>query len=248
MNQMSCRVACANVMSEPNHYSELQTQLLYNDVVDCLSESAIWAHVQHRWEGHTGYVLRSQIAPENIGVNNAFIVENIKTYLSQKFISIQIPMGAFITNPSKIEGELCNLATTIFDEPTIRKIVYSYLHTPYMWGGMTHQGIDCSGFSQILYRFFNIPLSHIASDQILAGTVLDFLANANIGDLAFFENEQKEINHVGILLSPTEIIHASETNGKVAIDSIDMHGIINRTSGKRTHTLRLIKRLITITK
>jgi cell wall-associated NlpC family hydrolase len=157
-------------------------------------------------------------------------------------------MGSFITNASEVEGELGNLATTIFDEPTIRKIVYSYLHAPYMWGGMTHLGIDCSGFSQILYRFFNIPLSHIASDQMLAGTVLDFLANANIGDLAFFENEEKEINHVGILLSPTEIIHASETNGKVAIDSIDMHGIINRMSGKRTHTLRLIKRLITITK
>jgi len=84
----------------------------------------------------------------------------------------------------------------------------------------------------------------LASAQILQGEVLDFLENANCGDLAFFENDASEINHVGILLNANEIIHASETNGKVAIDSMDNHGIVNKKTGKRTHSLRIIKRLL----
>ena len=112
-----------------------------------------------------------------------------------------------------------------------------------MWGGTSIYGIDCSGLSKIFYKFFGLHLPHLASAQMELGTVLDFLPNAVCGDLAFFENEENEINHVGVLLNDHEIIHASETNGRAMIDNIDHQGIINRVSGKRTHQLRLIKRL-----
>ena len=60
------------------------------------------------------------------------------------------------------------------------------------------------------------------------------------GDLAFFDNEQGKITHVGILLSPHQIIHASAV---VRIDPIDQAGIVSSTTGLRTHQLRTIRRL-----
>jgi cell wall-associated NlpC family hydrolase len=76
------------------------------------------------------------------------------------------------------------------------------------------------------------------------GEILDFIQMAECGDLAFFENSEGEIKHVGVMLNSHEIIHASESNGRVMIDSIDQEGIINKITSKRTHHLRVIKRLL----
>ena len=116
-----------------------------------------------------------------------------------------------------------------------------YLNSPYLWGGRTPFGIDCSGLSQMVYRLNGIDLPRDADDQAEVGTTLSFVEESEPGDLAFFDNEEGKIVHVGIMLENNHIIHAS---GKVRIDRIDQQGIFNTDTGSHTHKLRLIKSII----
>jgi cell wall-associated NlpC family hydrolase len=90
-----------------------------------------------------------------------------------------------------------------------------------------------------VYRYFGKRLPRDASQQALEGEMVGFLEEVRCGDLAFFDNAEGKITHVGLLLNNKEIIHAS---GKVRVDDIDQWGISNRDTGQRTHTLRLIRR------
>ena len=113
-----------------------------------------------------------------------------------------------------------------------------YLNAPYLWGGRSPLGIDCSGFTQMVYRLQGINLPRDAYQQAHIGTTLSFVDESEPGDLAFFDNKDGEIVHVGIILEENHIIHAS---GKVRIDRIDQQGIFNSEIGSHTHKLRLIK-------
>ena len=128
---------------------------------------------------------------------------------------------------------------TVFDGDNINHISRQYLDVPYLWGGKSRCGIDCSGFSQQVYKRFGIVLPRDAYQQAELGEVVGFLLEVQTGDLAFFDNEEGRITHVGIMLTHDQIIHAS---GKVRIDKIDNQGIINSETGLRTHKLRIIKR------
>jgi len=116
-----------------------------------------------------------------------------------------------------------------------------YLNAPYLWGGRSPLGIDCSGFSQMVYRLQGINLPRDAYQQAEIGTTLSFVEESEPGDLAFFDNNEGEITHVGIILEDNHIIHAS---GKVRIDRIDQQGIFNTEKGAHTHKLRLIKSIV----
>ena len=113
------------------------------------------------------------------------------------------------------------------------------LHTAYVWGGRSAFGIDCSGFTQLVFKSFGIVLFRDAYQQATQGEVVGFLQEAKTGDLAFFDNAEGRITHVGMLINEHEIIHAS---GKVRIDRIDSQGIVNVDTNERTHQLRIIKR------
>ena len=113
-----------------------------------------------------------------------------------------------------------------------------YLNAPYLWGGRSPLGIDCSGFSQMVYRLQGISLPRDAYQQAEVGTTLSFVEESEPGDLAFFDNKEGKITHVGIILADNHIIHAS---GKVRIDRIDQQGIFNTEIGSHTHKLRMIK-------
>jgi len=132
-----------------------------------------------------------------------------------------------------------------FTAANLKAVANKYLHTAYLWGGRSIYGLDCSGFAQQVYKMFDIRLlrdAHLQADQ---GISVDKLADARVGDAAFFHNDAGRIIHVGILLSTTEIIHAS---GKVRIDTIDEEGIINLETGKRTHHLTCIRRMKELSK
>ena len=113
-----------------------------------------------------------------------------------------------------------------------------YLNAPYLWGGRSPLGIDCSGFTQMVYRLQGVDLPRDAYQQAEVGTTLSFVEKSEAGDLAFFDNNEERITHVGIILENNHIIHAS---GKVRIDRIDQQGIFNKELGTHTHKLRLIK-------
>ena len=116
-----------------------------------------------------------------------------------------------------------------------------YLHAPYLWGGRSPFGIDCSGFVQMLYKLEDVKLLRDARQQATQGEVISLLAEADAGDLLFFDDEEDNINHVGILCGRNHIIHCS---GKVRIDALDHQGIYNEELRRYTHKLRLIRRVI----
>ena len=116
-----------------------------------------------------------------------------------------------------------------------------FLNAPYLWGGRSPFGIDCSGFTQIIYKSIGFKLPRDAYQQATIGQTLSFIEESESGDLAFFDNEEGKIIHVGIMLSDNKIIHAS---GKVRIDSIDHQGIFNAETNRYSHKLRIIKRII----
>ncbi|MFL5753049.1 MAG: C40 family peptidase, partial [Bacteroidia bacterium] len=114
-----------------------------------------------------------------------------------------------------------------------------FLNAPYLWGGRSIMGIDCSGFTQLVYKLNGYKLPRDAYQQAELGTPLSFVEEAEAGDLAFFDNEEGRITHVGIVLSDQRIIHAS---GKVRIDKFDHYGIFHSDRRKYSHLLRVIKR------
>ena len=118
---------------------------------------------------------------------------------------------------------------------------YHFRNAPYLWGGKTPFGIDCSGLVQMVYRLYGINLPRDAHQQAEIGASLSFIDESEPGDLAFFDNEQGDIIHVGILLKNHNIIHA---HGTVRVDRIDQTGIFNSYNNMHSHKLRLIKRVV----
>ena len=120
------------------------------------------------------------------------------------------------------------------------EIALSLINTPYLWGGKSPFGIDCSGFSQLVYKMIGINLPRDARDQAKIGSTLSFIDESQAGDLAFFHNKEDKIIHVGIILKDNYIIHAS---GRVRIDRLDQTGIYNNELNTHTHKLRFIKKI-----
>jgi cell wall-associated NlpC family hydrolase len=147
-------------------------------------------------------------------------------------------MGAIAGKQYHFDGYAVNRTLSTPGGKTIQQLTSLWLNVPYLWGGRTVLGVDCSGFVQVIFKMMGIDLLRDAKQQISQGLKIKKLEAAQCGDLAFFQ-KRKKIVHVGILLSSTEIIHAS---GKVRIDKIDKTGIINSDNGKRTHQLKGIRR------
>jgi hypothetical protein len=138
----------------------------------------------------------------------------------------------------KIEGQVHHPNINEF-RSSVADAAMFFMNAPYLWGGRSIFGIDCSGFTQMVFRQFGIRIKRDAWQQAEQGELVGFIQEARVGDLAFFDNEEGRITHVGIMLDNNRIIHAS---GKVRIDAIDPQGIFNKELNKYTHKLRIVKR------
>ena len=134
-----------------------------------------------------------------------------------------------------------NVYSEKLDKYELIQKAYQFLNTPYLWGGKTPFVIDCSGFTQLVYKICGHSLLRDAKDQATQGEVLSFIEESEPGDLAFFDNEEGNIVHVGIIMNDYNIIHA---HGKVRIDTLDHSGIYNVDTKTHTHKLRVIKKII----
>lgn len=247
-----CIVPVSPMRKEGSHRAEMVSQLLFGERVEVLASTKDFLHIRNMYDGYEGWCQSGQLAitNENWESNNALSdewVSVIDCNGAPMHISLGSPLDVFKNDRAVIgklnfacQGNAWNNSDQNLDADGIERIAMQYINTPYLWGGRSVFGIDCSGFVQQVFRFLNIVLPRDAYQQVEKGEVVGFLAEAYKADLAFFDNEEGRIVHVGILLGPDSIIHAA---GKVRVDKIDSLGIVNSDTGERTHKLRVIKRI-----
>ncbi len=242
--------------AEPNHQSEMVTQVLFGEYMMVLKTKDDWSYVQLEQDSYKGWIETIQMNPIS-KIDYELFVASRKTKVADAVISILInnkktllfkgcnlPFytdGAFVIDTMEIpyNGEVIN---GIHNRTAIVNTAFSYLNTPYLWGGKTPLGVDCSGFTQMVFHINGYKIQRDASLQARQGELVAFLTQAKAGDLAFFDNEEENITHVGIVLENAKIIHAAQ--GKVRIDSLDQEGIYNAKIKKYTHHLRMIRSIV----
>ena len=244
----------------PDQRSEMLSQLLFGEIFKITLSIGGWCKIQTETDNYSGWVMSSAI--------QIISEEDYNSYLSSELYILRSLTKAFTGN-SGSEGVFLLPGSSIFGlnkengefslglkrytleniyekeyKNTREAILYTasyFLEAPYLWGGRSLFGIDCSGLTQVSFKINGIKIRRDASQQAEEGSQVHFLNESKPGDLAFFDNEKGLISHVGILLGNDRIIHAS---GKVRIDKIDYQGIVNTESKKYTHKLRLIKAIL----
>lgn len=235
---------------EAFHKSQMVSQLLFGEAVEVLQFLEEWLYVKDIADGYLGWMERKQLVllkaaelEQWLGVKKSAVALPFATLeRTEDQTPLVIPAGADIaeSNLFAIGDHTFSHHLAFPPNRTVAEIALQFLNAPYLWGGKTVFGFDCSGFVQVVFKIAGTALPRDAFQQAELGDVVDFLQEVMPGDLAFFHNAEDRITHVGILLSPTEIIHCS---GSVRIDQIDHQGIFNQTLGKYTHPLRVIKRV-----
>ena len=241
-----CGVPVAHVRLLPDHRSEMKSQLLFGERVAIEAhDKRGWAKIICKADGYEGWCQLAQLQEtdaEQYNMNGIALAAGWVNEIKYNGQAMFVPLGSLIDEKNtalQFTGKQWQPSDAKRDDATIKQIAFQFLNTAYLWGGRSVYGIDCSGFAQAVYKFLNIPLLRDAHLQVTQGEIINFLQEARCGDLAFFDDDNGEIIHVGILLNEREIIHAS---AKVRIDKIDNEGIVNTGTGERTHHLRTIKR------
>ena len=242
-----CNLSIVPVRIVDSDKSEMINQLIYGDIIEILEEKEKWVKIKSVFDDYIGWIDKKQYfkIDDNIIVdlkNPVYSIDLVEFIENNNNELVTIPIGSDISNISlmnhKFDGK------TISGKNNRNSIVNTallFLNSPYLWGGKTPFGIDCSGFTQMVYKINGYKLSRDAKDQANQGETLSFIEESEAGDLAFFNNDEGDIIHVGIILQNNHIIHAS---GKVRIDRIDHSGIYNNDLNKHTHSLRYIKKII----
>ncbi len=243
---------------EPSDTSEMVNQVIFGESYDVLEQRKKWIRIRLHHDRYEGWIDRKQASFMDDAQADALkeapqrIASDLIELVSRKdggsffpiFLGSYIP-GLDAENNFELAGEVFH-----YNGPTLTKMqsrtelietAFSYLHAPYLWGGRTPAGIDCSGFTQMVYRLAGYQIPRDAYQQAELGETLSFIEESEPGDLAFFDNAEGRIIHVGLILQDNYILHAS---GKVRLDRLDQSGIFNAEERQHTHKLRVIKKVI----
>ena len=250
-----CNLNSIPLRIENSDTSEMVSQILFGEHFTVLETKKQWLYVKLAFDGYRGWIDSKQV--EEISKEYFDILQSTTPFFLKELISfiatnnkklIPLSIGATLPNYKDHKFSINQTVFSIDDQIKEYKLnkqgiietAVMYLNAPYLWGGKTPFGIDCSGFTQMVYKMNGYKLFRDASQQAKQGEVLSFIEESEPGDLAFFDNDEGNITHVGIILANNYIIHAS---GKVRLDRLDQSGIYNEEINRHTHKLRMIKRL-----
>lgn len=251
MDFAACVVPAAPVRKKASHKVEMVNQLLFGESMRVIKRKNNWLKVQSLHDNYEGWLRNNLVINiEDKMPADLFVAGELINTITSDGLKIHIPMGSslpgFCNGAGKLgdfqygfKGFSFNRNEIKPGENIVRQLTTAWLNAPYLWGGRTPFGVDCSGFVQMVFKMMGLDLLRDAWQQAGQGMKIKKLENVQCGDLAFFDNARGKIIHVGILLSPSAIIHAS---GKVRIDEIDNKGITNSDTGKRTHSLVAFRR------
>lgn len=264
-----CLMSVIPLRAEPSHRSEMVSQLLFGELFRITQRDKSWVKVMLSYDDYEGWIALPQAVeleePEYLRLLDADtpcsldLVQLMTNETRQSILPVMLGSSLpgirgqrfriGITEYS-FEGLVSDAATienaaTPRERQMVRQAIVDdamlYLNAPYLWGGRTPFGIDCSGFVQMVYKMKKIRLLRDASQQALHGEPLNFVSEAEPGDLAFFDDDEGKITHVGLMVDKHRILHAS---GHVHIDPIDHVGIYSKREKRYTHRLRVIKRIV----
>ncbi|WBL23922.1 C40 family peptidase [Zunongwangia sp. HRR-M8] len=244
-----CPLSIVPLRLAPSDESEMVSQLLYGEHFKILEERAKWSRIRVAFDACEAWVRNKQIhrieEQSYIKINSEaplLTADLIEFVVNENQQLTPVPMG------SQLNANFClrntfdgHTVSGISAKENIVKTALFYQNSPHLWGGKSPLGIDCSGFTQMVYKLNGYKLQRNACDQAKQGEALSFIEESEAGDLVFFDDNEGIINHVGIMMQDNYIIHVDE---KVRIDRIDHSGIFNTELRRHTHKLRVIKKVI----
>ena len=248
------------VRREPSERSEMITQILFGERFEVFENLMGWNRVVLEYDGYEGWIDNKMITPlikrvyDKISSAPMAVSTDIMSLVRSKSANnhmivagSSLPYWRPYKREFSISAEVFSMnGTSQYHTPlNLRKFIAQqslmYFNAPYLWGGRSPFGIDCSGLVQIIYKMAGIRLPRDAKDQVYKGVPLTFVEESQPGDLIFFDDDEGHIIHVGIIWEKNKVIHAS---GKVRIDNVDQYGIFNVDTKRYTHKMRVIKKIL----
>lgn len=259
MKKGICLMATAAIRLQPDHRSEMVSQLLFGECATIQESNNEWFNIETCYDKYHGWVAQNQLFVLNNDEDKTFIDLSKKLVTASSMAQISdersgltfsISAGSsFYANADQrmVIAEKCFHYDGGFAQlqkaaaTCIPEYATSFANASYLWGGRSVFGLDCSGFTQIVFKMAGKIIPRDSAMQATVGEPVHLIHESLPGDLAFFDNDEGIITHVGIILENNTIIHA---HGQVRTDKIDHHGIFNTKFRQYSHRLRLIKRII----
>lgn len=244
-----CPLSIIPVRTGPEEICEMTTQLLFGEHFKILESRKLWSKIRVTFDKREGWILNRQLdfitkeEFDEVHTKTKQFAADLISYIERdNSMLVPILLGStvntFKNGNIEFEG---NVVVSKQEKGNLIKVALLYLNAPELWGGKTPFGIDASGLTQMVYKVNGHSLLRGAEEQASQGTPLSFVEESEAGDLAFFDNANGVIDHVGIIMDNNYIIHV---NGTVRIDRLDHTGIFNNTLRNYTHKLRVIKKIL----